>query len=203
MKRYILAGLVLAVLTAVITAWSLLGAQAGGAVLLGLALGGALGLVPHGSVAERTAGFVLGVVLAWAGYLARAAALPDAPAGWAVVAFVVLSLCVVAFAVSRGRLPLWSLLLGVVGVVGAYDSTYAADPTAVVSSSVEVTATLLLASAIGLLVGALLTPDPAPEPAPERLAVAAHAAPASGGTPASTPVTLHPLTRDPHPQPEA
>ncbi|MBT0994550.1 hypothetical protein KIN34_09655 [Cellulomonas sp. DKR-3] len=222
MKRYILAGLALAVLTAAVTGLTLLGADAQGVVLLGLALGGALGLVPDGSVAGRAGGFVLGAVLAWAGYLLRAGALPDTAAGRAVAAFVVLALCTAAFAVSRGRLPLWSLLLGAVGVVGAYEAVYATDPSAVTSTSVESVSSLLLASALGLLVGVLVGPRPAAAPAARHTDaatdVAAPDGPSQRGTsvpagraqpvPSSSPVTLHPaptpaappaapLTRDP------
>jgi hypothetical protein len=213
MKRYILAGLALAVLTAAVTGLGLLGPDAS-SVLLGLALGGALGLVPGGAVAGRAGGFVLGAVLAWAGYLLRAGALPDTASGRAVAAFVVLALCTAAFAISRGRLPLWSLLLGVVGVVGAYEATYAADPSAVTSTSVEVVSSLLLTSAIGLLVGTLVVPGPAPDPGTSSDPRASRAEPAATAPPApvepgraassplsSSPVTLHPVPSTPAPTP--
>ena len=86
MKRYLMAGLVLAVLTTVVVGTSLLGAEGAPGVLLGAALGGALGLVPDGSVAARAVGFLAGAVLAWVGYVLRAAALPDSAAGRAVAA---------------------------------------------------------------------------------------------------------------------
>lgn len=193
MVRNILAGLALATLTAAVLGLTLLGADAQGVVLLGIALGGALGLVPDGSVAGRAGGFVLGAVLAWAGYLLRAGALPDTAAGRAVAAFVVLALCTAAFALSRGRLPLWSSLLGVVGVVGGYEAAYAADPAAVTTTSVEAVSALLLASALGLLVGVLVAPRPvreaAPDPTPAR---------ALEPQPSSSPVTLHPQTAATH-----
>ncbi|UJP39586.1 hypothetical protein [Cellulomonas palmilytica] len=158
MKRYVLAGLVLAVLTTVVVGTSLLGADGAPVVLLGAALGGALGLVPDGSVAARAGGFLAGALLAWIGYVLRAAALPDSAAGRAVAALVVLGIGVAVVAATRGRIPAWTPLLGVAAVAGAYERVYAADPSAVASTSVETVTSVLLAAAVGLLATAFLAP---------------------------------------------
>ena len=97
MKRHILAGLVLALLTTAIVLFS--GPELQGVALLGAALGGALGLVPDRSPAQRAAGFAVGFLAAWLGYALRAAVLPDAAAGRAIA---VLSSCCVCLG---GRRP--------------------------------------------------------------------------------------------------
>src|SRR4051812_31921062 len=65
MKRHILAGLVLALLTTAIVLFS--GPELQGVALLGAALGGALGLVPDRTPAQRAAGFGVGFLAAWLG----------------------------------------------------------------------------------------------------------------------------------------
>ena len=112
MNRHVLAGIFLAVLAALIVLLSgFLGPDVQGVVLLGAALGGALGLVPDRSPAQRVGAFAVGFVAAWIGYLLRAATLPDAPSGRAVAVLVVLLVCLAVAAASRGRLPLWAALV--------------------------------------------------------------------------------------------
>ena len=103
-----------------------------GVALLGAALGGTLGLVPDRSPAHRVGGFAVGFVAAWLGYALRAAVLPDATSGRAVAVLLVLLVCLAVAAGTRGRLPLWSTLLGAAAMTGAYEATYTADPTAFV-----------------------------------------------------------------------
>ncbi|GEA81814.1 hypothetical protein [Cellulomonas uda] len=224
MKRYVMAGLVLAVLTTVVVGTSLLGAEGAPVVLLGAALGGALGLVPDGSVAARAGGFVAGALLAWIGYVLRAAALPDSAAGRAVAALVVLGIGVVVVAAARGRVPAWSPLLGVAAVAGAYERVYAADPSAVASTSVETVTSVLLAAAVGLLATAFLAPASGAARAAGRTATSRGAHADDTATPVrGVPVvgprdegtsTAHPVFSSPapqaaaahpssHPQPEA
>ena len=154
MKRHILAGLVLALLTTAIVLFS--GPELQGVALLGAALGGALGLVPDRSPAQRAGGFAVGFAAAWLGYALRAAALPDAAAGRAVAVLIVLGLCLAVAGVTRGRLPLWSALLGAAAMAGAYEATYAADPTAFVTSSATTATSILLAAGAGFLATSLL-----------------------------------------------
>src|SRR6478735_2941037 len=90
MRRYIVAGLVLAVLTTLLVVLSdALGLDTEGVALLGGALGGALGLVPDRSPAQRAGAFVIGFLAAWVGYALRAAVLPDATAGRAIAVLLV------------------------------------------------------------------------------------------------------------------
>lgn len=154
MKRHILAGLVLALLTTAIVLFS--GPELQGVALLGAALGGALGLVPDRTPAQRAAGFAVGFVAAWLGYLLRAAVLPDAAAGRAIAVLVVLLVCLGVAGLTRGRLPLWSALLGAAAMAGAYEATYAADPSSFVTSSATTATSILLAAGAGFLATSVL-----------------------------------------------
>ncbi|MEZ0448952.1 hypothetical protein [Cellulomonas sp. ICMP 17802] len=154
MKRHILAGLVLALLTTAIVLFS--GPELQSVALHGAALGGALGLVPDRSPAQRAGGFAVGFAAAWLGYALRAAALPDAAAGRAVAVLVVLGVCLAVAGLSRGKLPLWSTLLGAAAMAGAYEATYSADPTAFVTSSSATATSILLAAGAGFLATSLL-----------------------------------------------
>src|SRR6478736_4821429 len=131
MRKSLLSGCLLAVFAALVVGLGqLLGLDLQHVALLGAALGGILGLVPHQHGWGKVGGFAVGFVVAWLGFALRAAVLPDAASGRAVAAFLVILLCVVASTASRGRLPLWSSLVGVVAIVAAYEeSTRTRRPT--------------------------------------------------------------------------
>lgn len=159
MIRVVLAGTVLALAAGVIVLLApALGADLQGVALLGAAVGGALGLVPDRSAGARVGAFVVGLVAAWAGYLLRAAVLPDAPAGRAVAVVVVVLLCVAVTAATRRRLPLWAQLLGAGALAGAYEAAYTADPSAITATSPTAASAVLLTAAAGFLATALLAP---------------------------------------------
>lgn len=149
-------GLSLAVVAAVAIGLSdALGMELQHMALLGTALGGVVALVPHRPEWGRLAGFVAGFVLAWAGFALRAALLPDTGAGRAVAALLVGVVLTVVLASSRGRLPLWSGLVGVAALVGAYEQTYTNAPAEFVRQSPEAATTVLLAVALGYLAASL------------------------------------------------
>src|SRR3954469_8751930 len=101
MVRSLVTGLCLAAFAAVVIALSsLLGLDLEHVALLGAALGGVLGLVPHRPESGKGAGFLAGFLLGWIGCPLRAAVLPDSSAGRAVAAFVVFALIAVVAAVS-------------------------------------------------------------------------------------------------------
>ena len=169
MNRHVLAGIFLAVLAALIVLLSgFLGPDVQGVVLLGAALGGALGLVPDRSPAQRVGAFAVGFVAAWIGYLLRAATLPDAPSGRAVAVLVVLLVCLAVAAASRGRLPLWAALVGAGAMAGSYEAAYAADPTAFLASSPASATAVLLTAGAGFVATSLLGPSVADDRAAER-----------------------------------
>ena len=103
MRKSLLSGCLLAVFAALVVGLGqLLGLDLQHVALLGAALGGILGLVPHRHGWGKVGGFAVGFVVAWLGFALRAAVLPDAASGRAVAAFLVILLCVVASAASRG-----------------------------------------------------------------------------------------------------
>ncbi|ADG73193.1 hypothetical protein Cfla_0274 [Cellulomonas flavigena DSM 20109] len=159
MIRHVLAGVFLAVLaTLTVLLSGVLGAEVQGVALLGAALGGALGLVPDRTPAQRAGAFAAGFAAAWIGYLLRAALLPDAPSGRAVAVLVVVLVCLAVGAGTGGKLPLWATLLGAAAMAGSYEAPYAADPSGFATTSpVHATAVLLTAGA-GFLATALLGP---------------------------------------------
>lgn len=152
MRRSLIAGLVLAVFAALIIGLGqLFGLDLQPVALLGAALGGVLGLVPNRFPLGKLGGFVLGFVVAWVGYALRAAVLPDSAAGRAVAVFVVVALIGAGCAVSAGRMPLWSGLLGAAAIAGAYESIYTNAPSQFLQESPTAATTVLLAAALGYL----------------------------------------------------
>lgn len=166
MRKYMISGLLLAVaalLTVVAGEW--LDLQIEHTALLGVTAGGVVALVPDASVGRRLAGFALGVLVTLVGYLVRAAMLPDTAGGRAVFTALVIVLCVGVVALSLGRLPLWSVLLGAVGFAGAFEAAYDAAPPRVLSNSVSMLTTLALCVAVGFLAAGIVGADRTrPEP---------------------------------------
>lgn len=158
MRKSLLSGCLLAVATAVtVLLGQVFGDDLQHVALLGVALGGVVGLVPHRSGWGRLGGFAIGFVLAWVGFALRAAVLPDTAGGRAVAAFLVVLACAGACAVSAGRIPLWSALVGVAALVGAYEQTYTDAPSQLLTQSTSAATTVLLAAALGYLAASLLT----------------------------------------------
>lgn len=157
MRRTLVTGGALAVFAALLAQFGGgLGLEQIRSALLGAALGAALGIVPALATAvQRVLGFLLGFVLGWGGYAVRAAVLPDSAAGRALSAFLVIGILTVVCAVSVGWAPLWAGLLGVAAIAGAYEYTFNADPTAFTTQSLTAATTVLLAVAVGFLVGAV------------------------------------------------
>lgn len=159
MRRNIVSGLCLAAaagLIVVVSAAFDLGLES--VALLGGALGAVVVLVPDRTAGIRLGGFAAGLVVAWLGYIVRAAGLPDSAAGRAVAVMVVVLVCVGLNAATRDRLPLWTLLLGLAGFAGAYEFTYDQAPQELLSTSVSTATTLLFNIAAGFLAASALAP---------------------------------------------
>ena len=165
-------------------------------------------------------GFGVGFLAAWLGYALRAAVLPDAAAGRAIAVLVVVLVCLAVAGLTRGRLPLWSALLGAAAMAGAYEATYAADPTSFVTSSATTATSILLAAGAGFLATSLLGVVVVQDREEERAAEAAAEAPLFAPTeppvgeyegaenhaparPYAAPRRGLPATRPLDPQPEA
>ncbi len=126
--------------------------------LLGAATGAAVALVPDKTPLSRLAGFGVGFVAAWIGYVARGALLPDSAGGRAVAVALVVLLATAAVLASRERIALWSTLIGAGAFAGAYEFTYAAAPPELLDTSLSTATTLLLNVALGFLAVALVAP---------------------------------------------
>lgn len=162
MGRRLASGGLLALVAALIIGLSdALGLDLQHVALLGAALGGALGLVPHTPDWGKPVGFLVGFLVAWIGFALRAAVLPDAASGRAVAAFIVVAVLAVIGVVSAGRLPLWTGLIGAAAIAGAYELVYTEAPSQFLTDSPAAATTVLLASALGYLATSLL-PQPAP-----------------------------------------
>jgi drug/metabolite transporter superfamily protein YnfA len=130
--------------------------------LIGAALGGVLGLVPDRSPGERIGGFLVGFAAAWIGFAIRAAVLPDSASGRAVAAFIVIAVCLLlaaAMSMTPVRPPLWSMLVGVAAIVGAYEEMYTSAPSQFLSDSPTAATTVLLAVSLGYLATSVLGPQ--------------------------------------------
>jgi hypothetical protein len=159
MRRNLLAGLCLALAAGLLVmVGKFLDLDLESVALFGAALGAVVALVPDRTPLVRLGGFAVGVVAALVGYLLRALLLPDTSAGRAVAAVIVLLVCVGVSAVAVGRLPLWSVLLGTAGLVGAYEFTYAAAPPELLTTAVDTITALFLSLAVGFFAASLASP---------------------------------------------
>jgi len=162
MRRNLLAGLCLAVAAGLLVMiGAVLDLDLESVALFGAALGAVVALVPDRTPLVRLGGFAAGFVAAFIGYVLRAVMLPDTSAGRAVAVVIVLLLCVGVSAAARDRLPLWTLLLGTAGLVGAYEFTYAAAPPELMTSSVDTATALFLSLAVGFFAAGLASTGPA------------------------------------------
>lgn len=179
MRRNLLSGLVLAVAAVLVVVLSAaFDLELESVALLGAALGAVVALVPDRTPAARLAGSAAGFAVAWVGYAARAALLPHTEAGRAVAVGVVVLLCTAICALTMGRLPLWSVLLGTAALAGGYEFTYAVAPPELMDTSLSAATTLLLTVGIGFLAASLVGPDET-----------AVASPATGGARTAMPET--------------
>ncbi|HEU4547939.1 MAG TPA: hypothetical protein VFR88_16755, partial [Microlunatus sp.] len=84
----------------------------------------------------------------------------------AVALGLVIALAAGIAAVSFGRIPLWSTLLGAAALAGAYEFTFDDAPPEVATTSVIAATSLLFTAALGFLVAAVFAPagEEPPEP---------------------------------------
>lgn len=169
MRKSLLAGVVLSVAAAVVVPLStIFDLELELVALLGVSLGAVIALVPDGRPGLRLAGFAAGIVAAWVGYLVRAALLPDSTGGKTVGVVLVLLLCTGVVLVSVGKIPLWSTLVGVGALVGAFETAYVAAPSQVATTSVTAVTSIVLAAAVGFFAAALVAGNGSGSSAPGR-----------------------------------
>lgn len=171
MRKTLLVGVVLTVTAVLVVVLSdMFDLKLDAVILLGVALGAVVALVPDRTPAMRLAGFAVGFVAVWVAYLLRAGMLPDSTGGRAFAVGLVMVLCVAVAALSMGRVPLWASLLGAAALAGAYEYTYSAAPSEVTSTSLTAATSLVMTVAVGFMVVALLAPGPDGQPAAPRAA---------------------------------
>lgn len=147
---------VAAVLVVVLS--SALGLDVESVALMGVATGAVVALVPDRTPADRLIGFLVGFAASWLGYLVRAGFLPDTPAGHAVAVALVVVICTLVAGLSKGRVPLWSTLLGAAALAGTYETTYLEAPSQVLRTSLSSSTSVLLAVGMGFFAAALVAP---------------------------------------------
>jgi hypothetical protein len=130
--------------------------------LLGGAMGAVIALIPDRTPLARLAGFGVGFVVGWAGYIFRAQFMPDTTTGRAIAVGVVVMVCVGIAALSMDRITLWTVLLGAGSFAGAYEFTYNAAPPEILSTSLSTATTMAFNVAVGFLAGALVAPVSGP-----------------------------------------
>jgi hypothetical protein len=157
MKSRVIKGAVLALFGSLTVALGhVFGLDLDQVALLGVTLGAVIGLVPDRTLVERIVGFAVGFALAWIGYALRAGMLPDTATARAIVVFGVIVVAMIVVLATGSRVPLWSTLVGMAALVGAYEQTYAASPSLFVSDSPTAATTVLLACAMGVVGSTLL-----------------------------------------------
>jgi hypothetical protein len=145
-----IAGLVLAVVSALAVMFGdALGLDLDATIFVGAACGAILGLVADRGPFARLGGFLIGFVLTFAAYGLRAAILPDSASGRAVAIFLLLILVMAVSALSGGRLPLWSFMVGIAAAAGTYETTFTISPADFLAQAPTAAVNGLLATSIG------------------------------------------------------
>jgi hypothetical protein len=125
--------------------------------LAGVLAGGVVALVPERSAFARLGAFAVGLVAAWIGFILRAALMPDTEGGRSVAALITVAICLVALAVSRARLPLVAMLVGVIVLSAAYETAFVAAEAEVATTSLDALTAIVVASVVGFAVAVLAT----------------------------------------------
>lgn len=122
-----------------------------GSIVFGLSLGGILGLISQGGPVGRTLAFLVGVVVAIVQYLIRVLFLNDSLMGNVALILLGLVIITVVCGLTSGKLPLWSALLGVALVTGAYETSFVDAPQNVQVELFTHTTMALVPAALGFL----------------------------------------------------
>jgi hypothetical protein len=151
MGKVFIQGLALAIAGVVAIALNQLLDLGLGSIGFGLLIGGVLGLVSDGGPVGRIGGFVVGIIVALVMYIVRVLLLNESFAGQVTAMVITLAVLTVVSALTLNRIPLWSGLLGTALVVGAYETSFIANPANVTSELIQYTTMALLPAAIGYL----------------------------------------------------
>lgn len=131
----------------------------GAALLVGLAAGAAVALVPGETGTRKIAGFLTGILATAAAYALRAGLLPDSTMGAVIGIGVLFALLTVIAVVTNGRTPLWASLAGVAAMAGAYETMHILDFAGFFANVPMAIAGVLLASAVGFTAASFFGPS--------------------------------------------
>ena len=162
LSRTAAVGLSLAILAALaVLAGEAFGLPLQSAALVGFAIGAAVGLInDHGPLA-RILGLGIGLVSAFIGYAVTAQFFPDTTSGRAVGMALTLALVTVLVVATTGRIPLWTALLGTAAFAGAFQASFAASPSSILTDGPVAFTTLLVTLSLGFAVSVLFSTNPA------------------------------------------
>lgn len=153
-----------------------------GSITFGLAIGGVLGLISFadGGPVGRMGGFIIGLIVALVMYIVRVLVLNDSFSGQVATLVISLALLTVICALTGGRIPLWSTLLGAALVVGAYEPAFIAAPQNVQTELIQYTTMALVPAALGFLAAIFVAPKVTETQSDEKIDEMAVPAGASG-----------------------
>lgn len=169
-RSFVTGGLLLAAVAVLLLLNSLLDLGLG-SVLLGTALGGALGMLTVGGPIGRVGAFLVGFVITVVGYLVRVLLLNETGLGLFLFALLVIGVVTLVAGLTKGRMPLAAGLLGAASVVGGYEVLFSFAPQNITDQLVPAASAVLLPAAVAFFAATLaqlLTPD-----APDDQVVAA------------------------------
>lgn len=124
-----------------------------GSITFGLTIGGVLGLISlnDGGPVGRVGGFVVGLIVAMALFVISILFLNVTFVGQVLALIIGIGLITLICALTGGRLPLWSALLGAALVTGAYQFAFAANPAGLLTELPQYTTMALVPAAFGFL----------------------------------------------------
>jgi len=130
----------------------------GAGLLVGIAAGAAVALVPGETGPRKIAGLVTGILVTAGAYVLRAGLLPDAMIGTIIGIVALVAIITVVALVTRNRAPLWASFAGVAAMAGAYETLHIQDFAGLMANLPVATATVLLASAVGFTAASFFAP---------------------------------------------
>jgi len=156
MKKIVVGGLLLIVVTALaLLLGSALQLPLGGILFTG-GVGVVLGIIKQGGPIARIFGFVIGFMLSWVAFGIQAAILPQTVGSQILASSIVLIIVTAIAALSRDKVPFWSLILGTATMVGAYMTDFENAPQNFLSDSFNAAGGTLIGVAMGLVVAGFM-----------------------------------------------
>lgn len=152
MRRTLLIGLACCLSASVVFIVSQLLALPAQDVLVAVAGGTVLASVGQASPIQRYVSFLIGMVSGLVYFAALAALVPGTWMGGLVATCAAILLCTLISAATKGRLPLWAMLLGMVLFAATYKPLFSLELWMFESQSIMIACWLLFAVTCGYLV---------------------------------------------------